>query len=476
MSRRSLFIVLGLLVLATGFWWVGWYRGEQPLAPLTPTPVSEVPVSSVPVINSPSTLIKPKPVKPVKQTTAPPKAPDVKLHTELIPKNIEIVRCYYSQEIAPPGTSFGFDINGSGFTSEFQKMIKVDPSHPGVTVKNLKLVTANQIHGEMVVGTPAKTSFVYPRVLIKSLPVFQAPEPFAVIRKGEVLNVVFTRMEDNGRAGIFRVFTHLDDALANTFRVEPSTPGITISDIRLQLPYIVEGLMGIGPRVPTGDYGLKIFLGEKKIFERTGMIRIVRPNVGQNGFVQGLSVTELYRRPGDAVDFYVIGTGIQPADVSELSVRVSGFDVGKGSFTYINPTQIRLSVQVPPQAPLGSYAVTILGREATLLFERKDALKLIPANWIAGVQLTPPIHPGETGVLRILGRDFSQDFAGALSIGLDEPGITLSGLRLQDAGTLSADIAIKGDVRPGDYWLQLKIQGKKIDPPYGSIIKIQPKP
>src|SRR4029077_13720793 len=160
-----------------------------------------------------------------------PIPPVIQLHKEVIPKNIEIIRCYYDQEIVPPNVTFGFDINGSGFTSEFQQMIKVDVENPDIRIKNLQLVTANQIHGDMEVGANAQTAFVYPRVLIKNLPVFSAPEPFAVVRKGDVLTIIFISMEESGRAGRFRVITNLDDELFKQFQVSPSTPGLQISDI-----------------------------------------------------------------------------------------------------------------------------------------------------------------------------------------------------------------------------------------------------
>ena len=151
--------------------------------------------------------------------------PKLELHKELIPKNIEIIRCYYSQEVTPPGKTFGFDIDGSGFTSEFEKMIKVESGHEHVIVKNLHLVTANQIHGDMEIEPDAKTAFVYPRVLIQGLPVFSAPDPFAVVRKGEVLTVFFISMEENGRGGRFRVITNLDEELVKTFQIHAEHTG-----------------------------------------------------------------------------------------------------------------------------------------------------------------------------------------------------------------------------------------------------------
>lgn len=374
----------------------------------------------------------------------------------------------------PPGVTIGFDINGSGFTSEFQKMIKVESGQDGITIRDLKLVTANQIHGTMVVGKDAKTAFVYPRVLIKNLPVFSAPDPFAVVRKGEVLTIIFVSMENSGRAGRFRVITNLDEALAKDFKVEPSTEGLEISDLNPQLPYVMEGTLRIGQRMPPGDYGLVISIAGKPIFKREGMIKIVRPNVGQSGFVQGVMAADKFHRPGDRIELYVQGTGMSPQDLTVLDAKVDEFDMGKGSFTFISGIQMRLSFNIPPTAPVGSYGVSVLGMQAEVLVDKKDVFKVVEPNWIAGVQVTPAVKPGGRTLLRILGRDFTPEFAQALKIELDEPGIQLGTLERLDAVTLTAEISVDAKVAPGDYWLQLSANGKKIAPPYGSIIKVQP--
>src|SRR5438477_585277 len=103
---------------------------------------------------------------------------------------------------------------------------------PDVTVSSPNVVMPSSI---TVQSAQPKTGFVYPRVLIKALPVFSAPDPFAVVRKGEVLTVFFISMEENGRGGRFRVITNLDDAMAKSFRIDPSTPGIEISELTPQL-------------------------------------------------------------------------------------------------------------------------------------------------------------------------------------------------------------------------------------------------
>lgn len=471
-------IVLVALLLAGSLFWCG-RRAPQPAVEVPPAvpAVSSAPVvSQAPVVSSTPAVPPAAAVKKVPKASTPApdaKAPDIKLHKELIPKNIEIVRCYYASDINPPGTTFEFDINGSGFTTEFEKMIQVEAGASHIQARNLRLVTANQIRGEMVVGPDAKTAFVYPRVLIRKLPVFQAPEPFAVIRPGEVLNVLFTSMEETGRAGRFRVFTNLTEDQYKQFRIEGSTPGITIADLAPQLPYIVEGRLQIAPGVITGDYGMIMHTGPKKVFERLGMIRIVRPNVGISGFIQGIGIAERFRRPGDSIDFYIQGSGFRPEDLSELSARVKEFDMGKGSFTYISGTQLRVNFQSPAVTPPGIYGIEIRGRDNAVLSERGGILTMVPPNWIAGVQVNPAVKPGGTSTVRVLGRDFAEDFSKRVSIELDEPGLTLGELTRTDPTLLSVPIAVAPTVAPGDYWLQLKVDGKKVSPPYGSIIKVE---
>jgi hypothetical protein len=399
--------------------------------------------------------------------------PKLELHKELIPKNIEIVRCYYSQDVVPPGTTFGFDINGSGFTSEFEKMIKVESGHEDVTIRDLHLVTANQIHGNMRVGPDAKTGFIYPRVLIHNLPVFSAADPFANVRRGEVLTVFFTNMEENGRGGTFRVITNLDEALSKTFRVDPSTPGIQISGLQFSPPFVMNGHLQISPGVPPGDHGLIVTIDGKEAYKRVGMIRIVRPNVGQSGFIQGLIAQEKFRRPGDAVQLYVQATGLSAQDAASLNAKVTGFDFGPSTFTYLSPIQLRLSFSSPANTPPGSYGVQVLSNTGQPLFEKKDLFTIVPANWIAGVQVIPPVKAGGASTLKVLGRDFSNEFVPTFHIDVDEPGITIGPIQRLDAATLSAAIHVTAGVAPGDYWLHLSAGGQKITPPYGSIIKVE---
>jgi hypothetical protein len=480
-ERTVLVILLMLLLLGLLFW--RFASGPKSpnlqapaVVPSSVTVTSPLATSTASVTHMPAPMTqtkKPKSSLPGTTPTGAPIPPKLELHKELIPKDIEIVRCYYSQEIAPPGTTFGFDINGSGFTSEFEKMIKVESGHDHVKIRNLHMITTNQIHGDMDVGAEAKTGFVYPRVLIQGLPVFSAPDPFAVIRKGEVLTVFFVNMEEDGRGGNFRVLTNLDDALAKNFRIDPSTPGIKVSGLTPQLPFIMEGHIQITPGVPPGEHGLVISINDKEVFRRMGMIRVVRPNIGHAGFIQGLIAEDKYHRPGDAIQIYVGGTGLTDQDVASLDAKVEEFDVGQASFTYLSPLQLRLTFNSPASIPAGSYSVRVVNRSGQQLFEKKNLFQIVPGNWIAGVQVTPPVKPGTQSTLKIMGRDFSDDFVAGFHIDVDEPGIAITGLHRSDAATLSADIAVKTGVAPGDYWLHLSEKGQKIDPPFGSIIKVQ---
>jgi hypothetical protein len=61
----------------------------------------------------------------------------------------------------------------------------------------------------------------------------------------------------------------------------------------------------------------------------------------------------------------------------------------------------------------------------------------------------------------------------ALMITTDEPGITLGPPRWVDPSTVTSEISVSSTVAPGDYWLHLSHQDAKINPPYGSIIKVE---
>ena len=490
-ARRQLLLLAVLLLLASGSF-VYWKMNRPPSAPPAPEPAPAAPPPAKqappaarpkpqaaklppPAVKTPPPPPKPAAAEPAGPVTSPPipKPPPIVLHKELIPKNIEIVRCYYEREILAPETTFGFDINGSGFTSEFENMIQVDPGGLDIQVKNLRMVTANQIHGDMAVGSAQTTDFIYPKILIRNLPVFRSPDPFAVVRPGEVLTTVFLSLADDGRSGRFRVVTNLDETMAKQFRLVPSNPGLEVSPLEFRLPFAVEGILQIGMGVPQGEHGLAAFIGKRQVWKRETMIRIVRPNVGLTGFVQGVSAAERYHRPGDTVQLYLHGSGLTSAYASALNARVNEMTMGPAAFQFISASQMRFTFQVPLNAPLRGYGVTILDQKDTELYKKEDVFNLVPPNWIRGVQVAPPIKPGQNGLFRILGRDLSADFVRNLRLGSDEPGIELKNLRQQDASVLAADISVSSAVAPGDYWIHLIHQDKEIQPPYGSLIKVE---
>ena len=224
--------------------------------------------------------------------------PKVEIHKELIPKDIEIVRVYYASVLTAPGSSLEFDINGTGFNKEFEKMITVESGQPNASVKNLALITPNQIHGTLDVSPNSATMVSFPKVLIKDKVVFQAPDPFAVIRPGEVLNLVFTEMGESGRSGRFRVFTNITPEMFKTFKVLISTPTIQVSELTPSYPFVVEGTINIGPAAG-GEYDMVVSMNNKIVWNKAGIIRVVKPNVGQSGLIQKVQVVDGFHRPGD---------------------------------------------------------------------------------------------------------------------------------------------------------------------------------
>jgi hypothetical protein len=413
---------------------------------------------------------------PVVKKPAPPAAPKSpapsnEIHKELIPKDIAIVRFYYDQQVVSPGTTFGFDINGSGFTSEFQKSLSVNTGEPTLQVKNLHLVTANQIHGDLIVAPGAATHYVFPRVSLKNRPVFQAPQPFAVIRPGEVLDIVFTRLDEDGRGGGFRIFTYLDPTTAKLFHLKAGASGLEISALKPRLPFIMEGTLRLGEGVDHGDYDLIAFLGSKEVFRKRQMLHIVSPNVGQGGLIQSLKAAEFNHRPGDNVELLLQGTGFAPQDIEALNARIDEIDMGKLTYTFISSTQLGIYFTVPKEAPEGPYGI-LIEQNHQLLWRQKKVFSIVPANWVTSVQMTP-VSPGDKALLKVTGRDFSGEFEKGLKIQVDEPGIYISSLRRMDSYTLAADVEVESSVVPGDYLLNLTFKGTVVKPQTGSIITVR---
>lgn len=477
MSRK---VLAGLAILSLGlYWYLQPQPGNRPskktVAVATNLPPVVVRKPPLPAAAKPAKVVAPISATP--EPVAAPPAPDIatagakiiELHKELIPKDVSIVHCYYSQEIAAPGSAFGFDIDGSGFTAEFEKMIKVDPGEKDIRVKNLRLATANQIHGEIEVGPEAATSYVYPTVLIKDLAVFVAPQPFAVVRRGEVLSVKLTEMAEDGQSSKFRVVTNIDEKMFRQFWVEPSKPGLKVSSLKPTLPFIVDGVLRI-TGAATGEYGLTVSIFSKEVYRES--VDVLTPNLGKSGLISEIAAADRYHRPGDSLELLVNGTGFSPEDAAQLAGRVRDYDMGAAKFAYVSPKQIRAFFAIPISAAEGPYGVTITGPEGKVLIENQNVFTVVAPLWLRGVSVDGPLVSGGRGVLKVTGRDLTPEFAKDLQIEVDEPGIAVTALRRVDSFTLAADITIDSAVAPGDYLLYLRAQGKLLKPRHGSIIKV----
>lgn len=395
------------------------------------------------------------------------------MHRELIPREISIVRCYYEQEVVAPGTSFGFDINGSGFTEAFYRIIQVDADALDIQVRDLRLVTANQIHGVMDVGADATTQYVHPKVLIRGLPVFRAPDPFGVVRHGDVLDIVLVSIDETGQSGHFDVITNLEPADVKRFRVVPSTDKLEIAQLTPRLPFHIDGLMQIAPGLSNGHYGLTAYMGSHELKKKEPLVDVVRPNVGRSGSIDNLKAIEPAHRPNDAVQIALRGSGFTAGDTRLLTARVSPFSVESSTFSFVSGGRMDLTVHLPGNIPVGVYGVTVFhkGKE---IYNQKAVFLVVLPNWLGGIRLAQPVGPGRTGKLLIQGREISQAFVSGLQVAVEEPGLRLSPLRLQDPSTIVADIEVDSSVAPGDYLVHLTSQGKALQLSRGNIIKITP--
>ncbi len=393
------------------------------------------------------------------------------MHRELIPKHINIVRCYYDLDVVAPGTTFGFDINGSGFDEAFYKIISVDPDALDVTVKNLRLVTANQIHGQIDVGTEATTQYIHPLVIIRSLPVFRAPEPFGVVRRGDVLDIQLTSIDETGQWGRFRIITNLDERLFPKFRIEPTNPLLEVSNIKTQYPFYVDGVVMIAQGLKHGQYGIVTYMGKREIFRQDPLVDVVKPTVGRTGSIERVEAVEKAHRPGDMLELTVKGSAFLPNGITSLVARVEPVDMGSSTFTYVSAGQLSVTMQIPPSAPVGIYSVNILSN-GKVLQKQTNVFGIVPANWLATVKLAAPLSPGKSGQLLILGRDITPDYTKTLQLDTDTDGLQVSSLRWQSATSLAADLAVAPTVAPGDYIIHVAAGGKPLKLPRGNIIKI----
>ncbi len=445
-------------------------------APTSVPPVVVAPPAPVVVASrSPEKKAAVKPPVKVESAAAPSTMapPPVQIHKELIPKDIEIVRVYYSAMISGPASSIPFDINGSGFTKEFEKMITVESGQPDAAVKNLALVTPNQIHGTLEISAQSKTMVAFPRVLINGKVVFQAPEPFAVIRPGEVLNFVFTEMGESGRSGRFRVFTNLDQQMFSEFKVSVSTPAIQISALEPVLPFIVDGTIIIGPAVG-GEYDIDVSIKGKSLWFRKGIVRVVRPNVGQSGLIQRVQASDGFQRPGDRVKFVIQGSGFQPQDVNLIQATIKGLDTISSSFTYVSPGRLDLEIMLPSNAPEKIYGLT-LSAGSEVLQDLPNAFEVVPRNWPRLLRLDPPLVPGGQSMLSLVGRDLDADFISNIKIETDEPQLTIGAFKLANSQRADASISAGPDVKSGDYLLKMTSSGKPVNPEAGSLIRVNSK-
>ena len=423
----------------------------------------------IPVVSTAS--LTPQIIAPVIPSVVPPGQEG--MHRELIPKNITIVRCYSDEDVVNPGTTFAFSINGSGFDEDFNRMIKMDMDALDVDVKNMQLVTANQIQGMIVVGPEATTEYVFPKVLIHGLPVFRAPDPFGVVRHGEVLDILLTGIDETGQSGHFQVITNLDDPLMKLFHLEPTTPKLEISRTTTELPFYIRGDITIAPGLRSGSYGLTARIGAHELFRKDPLVDVVKPDVGRTGSVSRFKAATLAHRPGDQLILSLEGSGFVPSDANFLTATIDKYDMGQGSITYVSAGKLQVAFTIPYNVPVGAYGV-ILRHKANVIHQQNNVFGIVPPNWLSGVKLPQPLARGHQGIVQILGRDISPAFAQSLHIETDDPGLQVSGVRIQYSNTVVADVRVSTSVAPGDYLLHVSSSDRNLRLPTGNIIKINP--
>jgi len=391
----------------------------------------------------------------------------------LIPRGITVTDMRFQEEVVAPGTSFGFDVNGTGFDENFYRMITIDADALDIQVKNLQLVTANQIRGQIAVGEAALTTYVKPLIYIRGKAVFRAPEPFGVVRRGEVLDIELTSIDEGGQWGQFRIITNLDTALFNRLKISPTTPKLEVGNFKPRFPFYVEGVIQIAETLSAGQYGLIVSMGTRELFRKSPLVDVVKPTVGKGGSIEDIKAVSPAHRPGDTALFILRGSGFAARDAASLTAVVPEFEMGPSTITYMSQGRLQVMIGIPAAAPTGLYGMRIQSG-AKKLFEKKSLFALVPANWLSGVKLAAPLSAGSSGTLFLTGRDISPEFAGALRIETDEPDLKVTNLRQQDIATLAADVQAGPNVRPGDYLIHVYRDTVELKLPGGNLIQILP--
>lgn len=477
---RRLVLAAALLALAVGLTWWGVSLVNRPapapVATIEAPPPAPAPTEASPTPAAPTEEPTPPPKPPprVKREPAPDLAPPpVEIHTELIPADIKIVRVHYPEPFIGPGGGLIFDINGSGFTQAFRDMITAESGHPDVAVRDLTLITPNQIRGSLAVSKDAPSAAVYPRVLIGDKVVFRAPQPFYMIRPGEVLFLGIVSHGRFGRSGRLRTLTNLTPGMLETFRIVPSTPGITISDISPSPPFVVDATVNVGAVQP-GSYGLAVEIGGETVFDRPGIINIVGSDSDDVGIVQRVTPTDGFHRPGDVARFELQGSGFRPDGVARLNAFVPGLGAVPSTFSFVAPGRMELSLTVPLSAPTTVYALDV--RQGSTTLRRTDpGFFVVPENWIRQLRVEPALTPGATAALALDGRSLNAAFVRSLTVETATDALKIGPFKIETATRAVAPISAAAGLHPGDYWLKLRAGARPITPQFGSIIEVHPR-
>jgi hypothetical protein len=221
----------------------------------------------------------------------------------------------------------------------------------------------------------------------------------------------------------------------------------------------------------TGEYGMKVHLDDKLLWEKDGIIRIVRPNLGQTGLVQRLQPEDGFHRPGDLARFLVQGSGFQFEDTATLVADVPSFDGESSTFLYLAPGRLGLDLRIPESAPEGTHAVVIKS-SGTVLLEVPRALVIVPKNWLRTLRVEPGLKAGTAAQLVLTGRALEKDFVESITTEVDEEGLVVGPFVWVDDRRAVADIEAKPGVKAGDYEIRMRAAGRPVVPHTGDIVNV----
>ena len=193
----------------------------------------------------------------------------------------------------------------------------------------------------------------------------------------------------------------------------------------------MDGHLHIEPGVPPGDHGLIISIDGKEKFRNIGMIRIVHPEYRKNGIhSRSLRRKKNITGPAISIQIYVQATGLSAQDPYEPRRQSGRSSISENPPSLIFlPRSCGWTLTARPPCLPDLTASRSRAPAGSCFTRRKIYSRSSPPIGSQACRFRLAVKAGGKSTLKILGRDFSDAFVAAFHIDVDEPGISVTGLK-----------------------------------------------